>query len=150
MKPMLVVTMRRIDTATKLHLQRGGCTIILITPSLLATKMGGPDQSGSGGGSPTLRRQLQVLRLSARFGPRENASRLCDRVMAPGVVVRGLSEPGRQYAFYLYGRGPTFLKLNLPAGTYESQWIEVDTGRSLCATGVASPERFRRVEEPGI
>ena len=100
----------------------GGCTIILITPSLLATKMGvGPDQSGSGGGSPTLSTVAGAERLSARFDPAKMHPDYATVRMAPGVVVRGLSEPGRQYAFISMDEVRAFLKLNLPAGTYESQ-----------------------------
>ena len=102
-----------------------------------------------GGGSPTLRRQLQVL--SDFLHGLDLAKMHPDYAtvqMAPGVVVRGLSEPGRQYAFYLYGRGPTSLKLNLPAGTYEIQWIEVDTGRLLAQQALQVQNDFAELKSP--
>lgn len=103
-----------------------------------------------GGGSPTLRRQLKVLSDFlrgfdlARLNPDTTVV-----YRAPGVVMRVLSEPGRQYAIYLQGRGPTTLTLNLPRGTWQIEWIDTLDGRSLKkeriasrggATELASPE----------
>ena len=102
MKPdVLVVTMRRIDIKHGASSSAGaGCTIILITPSLLATNGAGPDQSGSWRWQSNAVRQLQVL--SDFLHGLDLAKMHPDYAtvkMAPGVVVRGLSEPGRQYAF---------------------------------------------------
>ena len=62
-----------------------------------------------------------------------------------GVFWRGLSEPGRQYALYLHhssradsyqvkpGNYQETLTLELPAGSYEAEWVDPASGR---VTGV--------------
>jgi hypothetical protein len=47
---------------------------------------------------------------------------------ARGVVARVLSSPGREYAVYLDGSGPTELTLDLPEGQYSGEWIDVLSG----------------------
>ncbi len=96
-----------------------------------------------GGGNPAFRRQLRVLgdflrqfdlvRMKPLAGVRLQA--------LAGFDLRALAEPGRAYAFYLgpadvskkpanatsSGR-PIRLTLDLPAGTYESEWLNPVTG----------------------
>ncbi|MHC4167146.1 MAG: hypothetical protein ACYSWQ_09335, partial [Planctomycetota bacterium] len=81
---------------------------------------------GPGGGGPALRRQLHILKEFihsfefVRMKP-DNS------VIKGGVPAKGrawaLTEPGRAYAIYLAGRGPTQLILELPEGEYRSDWI---------------------------
>ena len=80
--------------------------------------------NGPGGGSPALRRQLQILAAFLQKLPLENM-RLDQQsvVNAPGVVPRALSWPGHTYAIYLDGSGPTSISLRLPPGDYSGDWI---------------------------
>lgn len=61
--------------------------------------------------------------------------------VGPGTFARGMSEPGRQYAFYMHhseNKGSCYeaipgsyaesLTLNLPAGDYQADWIDPATG----------------------
>lgn len=102
-----------------------------------------------GGGGLALRRQLKVLsdflyRLDlAKLHPDSTTLQ-----MASGVVVYGLSEPGRQYAFYLSGRAPTFLQLNLPTGTYEVHWMAVETGRFLAPQALQVRNHCAELQSP--
>jgi hypothetical protein len=85
-----------------------------------------------GGGNPVFRRQMQVL---SRFINGFDFVR-----MKPDLaVIRGglpakakayaLVEPGKQYAVYLFGGPQTTLRLDLPAGDYQVEWLNPVTGR---------------------
>ncbi len=93
-----------------------------------------------GGGSPELRRQLGVLSRFLhsfdflRMGPDAEVV-----LHAPNALAYCLSEPGRQYAVYLRGTGPTDLRLNLPEGHYRVQWISPESGAVLGAETLAHP-----------
>ena len=93
---------------------------------------GDTEANGPGGGSATLRRQLAILQ---KFLQRLSLTELRpDRDVvkhAAGVSARVLSNPGREYAFYLDGNGPTELTLELPKGHYSAEWINVATGAVL-------------------
>jgi hypothetical protein len=47
---------------------------------------------------------------------------------ASGVVAHALSNPGREYAIYLDGKGPTEVTLSLPFGDYKAEWFNTKTG----------------------
>ena len=82
-----------------------------------------------GGGSPALRRQLGVLKaFLAAFDLPGLAPRADVVVAAPGAYVRCLADPGAAYALYVAGDGDTTLVLELPAGRYRADWIDVLTG----------------------
>lgn len=87
------------------------------------------ESNGPGGGSADLRRQLHVLRqfLQSFDLP---ALRPDAQVVkhSTGVVPRVLSKPGREYAIYFEGNGPTSVTLALPPGKYSSEWLDVKTG----------------------
>lgn len=93
-----------------------------------------------GGGSPELRRQLGVL---SRYLHSFDFLRMrpdCGAVVhASHAVAYCLAEPGRQYAVYLRGRGPTELRLALPGGSYRAQWIAPETGSVLGAEDLVHP-----------
>jgi len=100
-----------------------------------------------GGGSPTLRRQLNVL---SRFLHAFDLARLRpapDLVAAsPGAVTRVLGAPGQAYALYLEGRAPVELLLRLPAGRWQAEWISPESGavlerRQVRAGGTPVPVR---------
>lgn len=96
------------------------------------------DPNGPGGGSPTLRRDLRVLvefLQSLSLVDVQPDSRIVKH--AAGLVARALSHPGKEYGIYLDGNGPTDLTLDLPAGRYSGDWVNVRTGN------IEKPERFQ-------
>lgn len=87
------------------------------------------EPNGPGGGSPSLRRQLRVLRQflqSFDLPALRPDAHVVKR--ATGVVPRVLANAGREYAIYLDGNGPTNVTLELPPGKYSSEWLDVRTG----------------------
>jgi hypothetical protein len=97
-----------------------------------------------GGGGKELRKQLRALSAFIHgfdfVKMQPDAATL--RGDAPaGLTVRGLSEPGRAYAFYLRPRPvkkgeatPTrketvTLRLALPAGKYHAEWVDPSSGK---------------------
>jgi hypothetical protein len=93
-----------------------------------------------GGGGPALRKQLRVLHeFINSFDLAELAPDREAVAKSPGAAAQCLSVPGKEYAVYLRGRGPTDLTLKLPAGAYTGEWIEVTTGKVLATTPVTGP-----------
>ncbi|HET9486514.1 MAG TPA: hypothetical protein VFO54_03730 [Chryseosolibacter sp.] len=88
--------------------------------------------SQPGGGSPQLRKQLGYLHnfLNSfnylRMKP--DSSLIPDRLHIKTMQV--LSEPGKQYGVYIFGKGPINLKLSLPAGTYQVEFMDPLSGKS--------------------
>lgn len=92
-----------------------------------------------GGGSAGLRRQLSVL--SRFLHSFDLASLHPDTTLvlnSPGVVTRSLSCPGKAYALYVRGRGPTELTLNLPKAAWHAEWLDTTTGRIVKENDFAS------------
>jgi hypothetical protein len=87
------------------------------------------EANGPGGGSLALRSQLRVLQKFLQsmslvdLRPDKHALR-----HASGVAVRVLSNPGHEYGIYFDGDGPTEVTLDLSAGQYLGEWINVKTG----------------------
>jgi hypothetical protein len=50
-------------------------------------------------------------------------------LLASGSVARVLSDPGKQYAFYLNNGTKCELKLDLPKGNYKADWISTLDGK---------------------
>jgi hypothetical protein len=93
--------------------------------------------NGPGGGSPALRKQLRILSEFLRKLPLEGLAPDTHTVEhAAGVYARAVSSPGREYGFYLDGSGPADVTLDLPAGDYSGEWVNVESG------GVERAERF--------
>jgi hypothetical protein len=79
-----------------------------------------------------------------------------------GLSVRGLSEPGRAYAFYLRPRpvkkdapippraNEIALRLALPAGSYRAEWIEPSSGKVVQAEEFAHEGKERRLIAPAF
>jgi hypothetical protein len=88
------------------------------------------EPNGPGGGSPSLRHQLhilsQFLQSFTLVALRPDAQTVKH---AAGATARALSNPGKEYAIYLDGNGPTELIVELPPGDYSSEWVNVATGR---------------------
>lgn len=91
------------------------------------------ENQAPGGGSPTLRGQLQVLsEFIHRFDLATMEPNPLLVARAPGVVTRVLSaRDGRTHALYLQGRAPTALELNLTKGHWSLEWISVEDGAVL-------------------
>jgi hypothetical protein len=105
-----------------------------------------------GGGNRGFREQMKVLSDFIR-GFAFLRMRPDDGVVKGGVPAKGsvrvLAEPGKQYALYLFGGPSARLELALPAGEYQSAWVEPTTGKALKSerftargptTVVSSPE----------
>lgn len=109
------------------------------------------DNDAPGGGSPAFRAELKVLSTFlhgfelARLHPDLEVVR-----RSPGVVTYVLSDPGRQYAAYLEGRGPTTLRLELPKGTYSVTWIDPRDGRTLRTSSVRARTAPVELPSPGF
>ena len=87
------------------------------------------EPNGPGGGSPALRRQLRILSEFLRTLPLEDlAPDTRTTKHAAGVYARVLSHPGRDYGMYFDGSGPAEVTLDLPAGQYAGDWMDVETG----------------------
>jgi hypothetical protein len=95
------------------------------------------EPNGPGGGSATLRRQLAILSRFLHSLPLTDLAPDWKTVRhAAGVDARCLSTPAGEYAMYFDGEGPSAISLELPAGGYAGEWIDI-------ATGSATPMGFR-------
>lgn len=89
------------------------------------------EPNGPGGGSPALRRQLRVLSEFLQKLPLEDLAPDSHTVKHAGACPRVLSSPGRDYGMYFDGTGPIGVTLELPAGQYAGEWIDVETGKAV-------------------
>lgn len=101
--------------------------------SFTVEKPDGTDSNRApGGGSPTLRKQLGILK---RFLEEFDFIRMRPNrdvvVLAPGAFRQALAEPGRAYAIYLDGSLRGNLVLEIATGSYQATWLDVTTGRQL-------------------
>lgn len=84
-----------------------------------------------GGGSTALRQQLSYLK---NFMARLDFIRMRPDVsfitgaLPKGTQIQGLSEVGKQYAVYLHSDKKIDLELNLPAGSYNTTWMNTLSG----------------------
>jgi Cellulase (glycosyl hydrolase family 5) len=85
-----------------------------------------------GGGSIALRKQLSYLKHfieSFNFiNMRPDSVTITGGVPA-NALFQTLSEPGKQYAIYLYRGTQVNLELTLPAGTYQLEWLNTLSGK---------------------
>jgi hypothetical protein len=96
------------------------------------------ESNGPGGGGEALRHQLHILSdFLQSFSLLQLRPDAQTAKHATGTIPRVLSHPGHEYAIYFDGSGPTAITLNLPAGRYSVEWINVLTG------GMESLENFR-------
>ncbi|MCW5965282.1 MAG: hypothetical protein KIT83_14700 [Bryobacterales bacterium] len=96
------------------------------------------EPNGPGGGSPTLRKQLKILRdfLEGFDLPKMRPD---DEVVhhAPGSFVQALGQAGQAYAMHVDATpevGP--LQLSLPEGSYRAEWVDPLTGGVVQRTSV--------------
>ena len=92
---------------------------------------GTASQAAPGGGGPAIRKQLGVLRWFLEEMP------LLNLAPQPGFVISGVPSggsarvmgvAGETYGIYLHGGTQANLNINLPAGTWRGQWIDVRSG----------------------
>jgi hypothetical protein len=87
------------------------------------------EPNGPGGGSHALRQQLHVL---SEFLQSFTLADLHPDVQtvkhAGGTIARALSNPGHEYGMYFDGDGPVKVALDLSAGRYSGEWVNVKTG----------------------
>src|SRR5271169_1012811 len=87
------------------------------------------EPNGPGGGGPSLRHQLHILsQFLQSFSVVDLRPDTRTVKHTAGATARVLSNPGKQYAIYLDGSGPTELTLELPRGQYSCEWLNVKTG----------------------
>lgn len=94
-----------------------------------------------GGGGPTLRKQLQILK-EFMDGLDFVSMKPDNRVIKGGHITspvsgdppeakataRALVAPGRTYAIYVRGGTQAMLEVDMPAGKYRAEWINTKTG----------------------
>ncbi len=111
----------------------------------------GMEPNGPGGGGPALRKQLGVLHHFLNKLP------LTDMIPATNTVVHGNGLEVRMlwngkdlYAAYLDGKGPARIMLQLPAGSYQGEWLYTETGAGTQIPEFKSDGGQTRLETPAF
>lgn len=131
----------------------GGSVFDALDYSFTTARPDGADNqpNGPGGGSPTLRRQLGILR---RFLSSLSLEGLIPDTLsvvhAEGVTAHALSTSRGVYAIYLDGRGPSRVRLHLPAGTYSMEWLSPQTGSYSAAEKIKSDGKEVTISTPSF
>lgn len=84
-----------------------------------------------GGGNPILRRQLEILRdfiHSFDFIHLKPDNYIFKGGLPAGGLARALVLPGKEYAIYIKGGGRADLRLEMPAGQYQAEWLNPRSG----------------------
>jgi len=127
------------------------------------------DYRSPGGGSPALRKQLQILK---RFLESLDFIRMAPdgesiRCTTPGVRVRVLAQRGKAYAVYVHVPLPkkpkaeelrqhaaktvtAELVLDLPAGRYRAEWWNTKTGQVTPSAGFSHPGGEKTLGSPSF
>lgn len=104
-----------------------------------------------GGGSPSLRKQLKYLQqFISSFNylrMRPDTTVLLNRKSFRTAEV--LSESGKQYGAYLFGKGPIELQLAIPAGTYTVEFMNPRTGETKKSSPLTSGGKLELIT-PGF
>ena len=98
-----------------------------------------PVTNHPGGGGPTIRAQLKVLKafMEGFDFVRMKPDEACVRGNEAGTSrVLALSRPGVAYALYVSGAGRSEVTVRLPAGRYKAEWVDPIAGN------LASQETF--------
>ncbi len=107
--------------------------------------------SAPGGGSATLRKQLQTLHDFingfdvVRMKP-DNS--IIKTALPKGTTARALAEPGKQYAIYIRGGKQIDLKLELAAGNYDVRWIDPVSGKAIAGSPIRSAGGVETIVSP--
>ena len=105
--------------------------------------------NGPGGGSPELRRQLNILHQFLNELPLVEMAPDPQTVkQGQGVFTRALASPSGHYAIYLDGSGPSELLLTLAKGDYAVQWTDIHTGASTESPGFHHPGGNKTLSTP--
>jgi hypothetical protein len=84
-----------------------------------------------GGGSPEFRKQLSILkRFVESFDFLKMKPDNAPVKVPDGASAYVLAEPGKQYAIYLRGASGKKIGIQLPAGTYQGEWVDTKSGDS--------------------
>ena len=92
-----------------------------------------PDKQ-PGGGNRGFRAQMGVLKKFiesfefVRMAPHNELLKVALKEKESAYL---LAEPGRQYAAYVFARGPVDVTLELPAGKFAGEWVNPVTGESV-------------------
>jgi hypothetical protein len=95
-----------------------------------------------GGGSVAFRKQLCYLKQfieSMDFVALKPDTTSCTGGIPEELKAYVLSEPGKQYAFYLMGGSQVSPEFELPAGNYKVEWMNPVSGEKTSATEVVHP-----------
>jgi hypothetical protein len=109
------------------------------------------EYTSPGGGSPSLRRQLAILK---DFIHGFDFIRMApdSAIIAGGIpekaTVRALAEPGKQYALYIRGGRQANLKLDLPSGDYTAEWVNTKTGKTAGSEKLRHPGGAAEIRSP--
>jgi hypothetical protein len=97
-----------------------------------------PDKQ-PGGGNRGFRRQMGVLKkfiesfAFVRMAPHNELLKVALKEKESAYL---LAEPGRQYAAYVFARGPVEVTLELPEGKYAGEWLNPVTGEAVQTVSV--------------
>ncbi len=108
------------------------------------------DYKSPGGGSPALRSQLKILKtFLARFDFVRMAPNKAVVVGVPqGTRVEALIEVGKQYGIYLFGGKAESIQVDIPAGSYRIQWLDVITGKAVLSEARQHPGGIATLKVP--
>jgi hypothetical protein len=116
----------------------GGALFSHLDYSFSPEKPDGTDKyNAPGGGGTVLRRQFAVLNnfLMGFDILKLRPDHEVTNASIGTVRISALSEKGKQYALYMRGKSKSFsLQLELPAGNYRVDWVDVITGKRLSAS----------------
>ena len=108
--------------------------------------------SQPGGGNPGLRKQMKVLKdfingfQFVKMKPARDAIR---EALPKDARCQVLAEQGRQYAAYFRGASKFAFALDLPAGDYHIQWLDVVTGQHIAPQRLTHPGGPAQFQLPG-
>lgn len=107
------------------------------------------EPNGPGGGSPTFRHQLHILReFLGKFSLADLRPDPTAVKHAAGVTPRVLATPTHEYAIYLDGNGPTELTLTIPPGRYTAEWLNSKTGATEKSESFQQPVGTATLQSP--
>lgn len=104
-----------------------------------------------GGGTRPLRQQLKVLKGFIHgfdFVKMKPDETVVKGGLPPKGRVRVLSEPGKQYAAYLFGGPDAKLSLALPAGKYTAEWVSPLTGKVVKSEAITASAPTTELASP--
>lgn len=83
-----------------------------------------------GGGTSALRNQLRFLKnFMEGFDYLKMKPDSTSVTASPGLKTQVLAESGKQYAIYIFGKGPHTFELTVPAGNYVAEFMDPLTGK---------------------